>query len=381
MESLDPDSPHCATVHGSSVRTSRPRTPPAVQEESETTTALSARCRSLGKRGRCGYDFPVTRLPANPDLPDAEFFALLASLRHAGITAQGLTPLAGDASSRRFFRLHLPTGGSLVAAWYPHELASAADHDRAVHRWAAVRGLPVPRPAGAGPRLLVSEDVGPEDISVTGPGLGDSLAGGVIDALAAYQRTPWCDAPNPAFNAPFFRAELAVFTAHAMAPRGAIQPETERFLDRLAESVASHPVSLVHRDFHANNLFYHLGRIWTVDFQDLRGGPDTYDLASLLRERGGGALIRPADGFLREAAAKLGWRGDWQRRFVECAAQRGLKVIGTFLRLAAAGKPDYFRFLPEVVAATHIALDDLSAPVGLTSALADMAVENGYHGS
>ncbi len=52
----------------------------------------------------------------------------------------------------------------------------------------------------------------------------------------------------------------------------------------------SHPYRLTHRDFHFNNLFLHEGRVRAVDYQDMRGGPDTYDLASLLGERGAAGL-------------------------------------------------------------------------------------------
>ena len=41
---------------------------------------------------------------------------------------------------------------------------------------------------------------------------------------------------------------------------------------------------LCHRDYHSRNLMLHDGRLHIIDFQDARLGPDTYDLASLLRD-------------------------------------------------------------------------------------------------
>ena len=41
---------------------------------------------------------------------------------------------------------------------------------------------------------------------------------------------------------------------------------------------------LCHRDYHSRNLMLHDRRLYIIDFQDARMGPDTYDLASLLRD-------------------------------------------------------------------------------------------------
>ena len=41
---------------------------------------------------------------------------------------------------------------------------------------------------------------------------------------------------------------------------------------------------LCHRDYHSRNLMLHDEPLYIIDFQDARMGPDTYDLASLLRD-------------------------------------------------------------------------------------------------
>ena len=52
----------------------------------------------------------------------------------------------------------------------------------------------------------------------------------------------------------------------------------------IVEELASEPRVLCHRDYHSRNLMLHDGSLYIIDFQDARMGPDTYDLASLLRD-------------------------------------------------------------------------------------------------
>ena len=52
----------------------------------------------------------------------------------------------------------------------------------------------------------------------------------------------------------------------------------------LVETLAAEPRVLCHRDYHSRNLMLHDGRLYIIDFQDARMGPDTYDLVSLLRD-------------------------------------------------------------------------------------------------
>lgn len=292
----------------------------------------------------------------------------------SGLTALGLSPvaiaeLAGDASRRRFYRVTLRDGATVVAALYPEALAEAARADHAAQLWGLEHGLPIPRALGRSGAVVVSEDLGDEDLEAAVATRGAGVVELALDALATFQTCAWADLATPPFDAPFFRRELAVFEEHALDADAESDAEVMGYLDDLADALAGHPFRLVHRDFHLNNLLLFAGRAWAVDYQDMRGGPDTYDLVSLLRERAGAALPDEERRAAR-AAARFGWAPGWERRYLECAAQRGLKVVGTFLRLAAAGRPAYLRWLPVVHARTCAALEALGAPAKLRGALA-----------
>lgn len=293
---------------------------------------------------------------------------LLAALERLGFAVAGTVPLAGDASQRRFYRVTLLDGATVVAALYPAGGADQAVRDHTVQRWGVERGLPLPSPLGLQAEVTVSTDLGDEHLEAVLERDPAGALAGALEALATFQRCRFDSLPTPPFDSAFFRRELAVFEQQVAPLVGA--PGGSAFLDRLAERLASHPRRLAHRDFHVNNLLQHDGRVWAVDFQDMRGGPDTYDLASLLRERAAAALVVEESRWREEAAALLGWDAGWEGRFWECATQRGLKVLGTFLRLAAAGRPGYLAWVPDVAAKTGEALGMLDAPEALRRTVA-----------
>jgi aminoglycoside/choline kinase family phosphotransferase len=294
---------------------------------------------------------------------------LESGLAALDIAPLAVTELAGDASRRRFFRVSLAGGATVVAALYPAALEEQAERDHEVQVWGWRRGLPIPRPLGRHGAVVASQDVGDEDLDRAIAVRGEGVLDPALEALGAFQVCDRRGLPTPPFDSAFFRRELGIFEDLVLPAEVRKRREVSQFLDGLARSLATHPYRLVHRDFHVNNLFLSEGKVWAVDYQDMRGGPDTYDLASLLRERGGAALADEA-GARARTASRFGWVPGWERRYTECAAQRGLKVIGTFLRLANAGRADYLRWLPAVQERSLEALEALGAPEALRGVVA-----------
>ena len=87
-----------------------------------------------------------------------------------------------------------------------------------------------------------------------------------------------------------------------------------------------------------------------IDFQDLRSGPDTYDLASLLWERTTLAWMsaETARGVVARFASRRGVDAEaFAGRLERVLLQRAWKVCGTFARAIVRGKGDlYRRYLP-----------------------------------
>jgi len=97
----------------------------------------------------------------------------------------------------------------------------------------------------------------------------------------------------------------------------------------------------------------HDGSLYIIDFQDARMGPDTYDLASLLRD----AYVDIADGELDELILYfLTVKGcqdqqqEFRHRFDLMALQRNLKALGTFgYQTTARRNPVYIQYIPRTL--------------------------------
>jgi tRNA threonylcarbamoyl adenosine modification protein YjeE len=135
------------------------------------------------------------------------------------------------------------------------------------------------------------------------------------------------------------------------------------------EGILAPPHSWVLRDHHSPNIIWrpqHRGfeRVGLIDFQDALKGPAAYDAASLAYDAR--VDVPPAltdqliETFLSEGQARIaGFDPSFERlRVASFAAQRNLKILGIFARLAKRdGKPGYLRHLPRIRAYLSAALD------------------------
>lgn len=295
-----------------------------------------------------------------------------------GLQVLRLHAIAPDASTRRFFRVELANHPTVVACLYPPGEESRLDHDWEAHQWAWHRRLPVPAPLARASRVTLSADLGSCDLERALRVVGLGVLPEALKCLQFFQVCPLERVPNPPFDAALFYRELEAF-ASFLPPPIAADSRVRAFFADLAQRLETHPYRLTHRDFHVNNLLLHQARVWAVDFQDLRPGPDTYDLVSLLRERAGGELVSNDEPWRAEAARQLDWSVGWLDRFRECACQRGLKVLGTFLRLGGHQNPTYLAHVPAVAAKLVGSLEEIAAPAPLVAAVADLVTTNAYN--
>lgn len=281
--------------------------------------------------------------------------ALAARTRHYPVSFE---ILPGDVGRRRYVRIRLADDRTVLGVLYPDEEADAR------RRWAAARTAL--RGRVRVPLLIaddqsgshIVEDLGRRDLAALFLESPPDRALWLERAVSAAAEI--ADIPDPGINAPFdaalFRRELdlareAVFDMYLGEPLSPPEREThDRWADALAREIETHPRALCHRDFHGNNLFPVEDAVAAIDFQDMRAGPDSYDLASLLWERttlewmSAETAERATEAFVAKRRIDP---TAFRARFDRVLLQRAWKVCGTFARAVAQGRGEaYRRYLP-----------------------------------
>ncbi|MBT3370198.1 MAG: phosphotransferase [Rhodospirillaceae bacterium] len=306
---------------------------------------------------------------------------IAAFLRQQGWHDASRAPLAGDASTRRYERLMQDDRRALLATVPPGE-----SHDSFVKIAGLLHavGLSAPTVLAADPDqgLLLVEDFGDGTYSALlqagAPPL--PLYELATDALL-HLHQHFIAADLPVFDQAVFLRQTMLFCEtylpSVLGPVGETIKDDFRaaWQAPLGRALAV-PQSLLLRDFHAGNLFRLPARpgvraCGLIDFQDAGIGPVTYDLVSLLQDARrdvgeavtAACLSRYCAGFPEASGAAF------ETSYAVLAAQRHVRVIAVFARLADQGRPEYLEYLPRLwrllnQALSHPALAGVAAWFG-----------------
>ena len=306
-----------------------------------------------------------------------------------------LTPLAGDASSRRYYRasldgpnrppssvviMQLPSGSSLPLS--SEELAIFKNGPQELpflnlHRFLSTIGVRVPRLYGQWPEegILLLEDLGDVALwdQVQGAPEAEVLAWyrKAIDELLVLQisgtnsRYDSCIAFQQRFDFRLYMWEFEHFIEYGLIKRPGTQlsesviEDLRKVFTDIARRLESHSPCLNHRDYHSWNLMIHENAVAVIDFQDALLAPPQYDLASLLNDRVTDTVIHPhledhlLNYYLEKHVERVKHavnRDEFFEIYVLSTIQRDLKVVGRFYYLdVVKGKPGYKRFIPPTV--------------------------------
>ncbi len=283
--------------------------------------------------------------------------AALRLAADAGWSRADVRPLAGDASARRYWRLRDGDRAAVLMVSDPGDAAGTASFVRVAGALAAL-GLSAPGilhdASDAG--MLLLEDLGDGIVAAavaTEPSLEATLYAVAVDALIRMQSAP--PIPGlPAFDAEPMAAALDVTRdSYAGADAAAWRPVFVAMRAALDATAPDRAVT-VHRDFHAENLIWLPqrsgdARIGLLDFQDAVAGHPAYDLVSLLQD----ARRDVTPGVAARTIARYRQRtGRTDSAFrAACAAQgaqRQLRILGVFSRLARQGRTGYLPLIPRV---------------------------------
>ena len=275
-----------------------------------------------------------------------------AFLEANGWGGAALTPVTGDASFRRYFRVIDGARHAILMDAPPPEDTGPFLN---IARWLHAQGFAAPEilAADAEQGLALIEDFGDDRLREAvdaDPARGPELYRAAVDVLVALHRVapPRVDAYDHAAL-----AERTLLLPEWYCPAVGIVPDLQSYAGAwdqvlaLAEPTA--PV-LALRDFHAENLMLlDDGRIGLLDFQDAMTGHPAYDLVSLLQDarRDVEPSIEAAMlDYYREAT---GAGDDFLTAYHVLGAQRNTRIVGVFTRLwQRDGKDRYPSLCPRV---------------------------------
>lgn len=278
-------------------------------------------------------------------------------IAQAGWSGARIVPLPGDASFRRYFRLHRGGGGEtamLMHAPPPHEDPRPFLD---VAQWLAHNGMRSPAilAADAAGGWVLLEDFGDGRLREwidAHPGEEARLYEGAIDALVALHRIE--AGPFPPYDLAQYQREAALFVEWYCPAKGLevdMRGWTAAWDVVLAPLVSrQQPGVTVLRDYHAENIMLPPdGTQGLIDFQDALVGHPAYDLVSLLQDarRDVTPMLERAmiDRYVGMAAPDAEFEAD----YAILGAQRNAKIVGIFTRLARRdGKPRYLELIPRV---------------------------------
>jgi aminoglycoside/choline kinase family phosphotransferase len=308
-----------------------------------------------------------------------------AFLKTAGYAKEPVTLLAGDASPRRYLRVG-KAGATRVLMDAPPSTGEDVTPFAAMTDWLLETGLNAPEiyAADAGMGFLLIEDLGDDlfaRVLDDEPRLDVELYSAAIDVLVRLSeiRPPKNVGsgerlhPLRPYDLPVLCREAALLTEWWLpSASGSDTSETTTtdYIGLISEAMADvkdTTDTVVLRDYHAENLIWMperegLARVGLLDYQDALAGHAAYDLVSLLED-----ARRDTSDDLREAmtarylAARPSInRDEFLAAYSALGAQRNLKIVGIFARLAVRdAKPRYLDLIPRVWA--HLKRD-LSHP-------------------
>jgi aminoglycoside/choline kinase family phosphotransferase len=317
--------------------------------------------------------------------PEFDVSLMPPRLRHELQAWDVIQPLAADGSDRQFYRLKR-SGDSLICLYHPHppgDPVTENDSYDAIGRHLRERGAPVPdiftycREEGwflvqdLGDRLLQEHyrrQTEAESQLV--------LYGQALEALVDMQvlGTPgfspaWCfDTPD--YDADLVRHRECHYFVQAFV-QGYLGLETrpeelsEDFELLLQRALYPRQKFLVHRDFQSRNLMVHQNRLWLIDFQGARLGPQQYDVAALLLDPYVNLSHSTQETLLAHYLVLLQEHlpvdpAVWRQKYDYVSLCRNLQILGAYGFLSRQkGKPFFQQFIPAACRSLQHRLESL----------------------
>jgi aminoglycoside/choline kinase family phosphotransferase len=281
-----------------------------------------------------------------------------------------VTPLFGDGSDRRFFRIFCGHR-SLIGLISPRSRIDSTDENDSyllIGNHLFSKRLPVPRIlyADAGEGRFLLEDAGDMHLQTFVRSRRvrlESIYTHVTAMLSAlHRKAPQGFEPEFCFDSPLYdpsfvyERELEYFRKYFVNGFLGLEigpDELRPDFEALAQAAGVDKSSLVfHRDFQSRNIMVCRAGLWLLDFQGMRFGPPAYDLASLLID----PYVGVPEGLQDKLVSKY-WlspgkllgvsRTSFIRKFTAVKLARNLQILGAFGFLGVVkGKRQFLSYIP-----------------------------------
>jgi len=265
--------------------------------------------------------------------------------------------LGARGSNRTFWRLY---AGEATAIYVRYTLERPENVRYSGHaKLLAAAGVPVPAVLADLPeaRALVLEDWGDESLQrrmEQRPNRAETWYRPVIEALVRLHREGTREVERtatslePSFDAALYAWEHRLFEEQLLIKRygyEALPEAVAQELKSVAGRLAAAPQVVVHRDFQSSNILFQGTRFAFIDFQGMRYGAASYDLASLLYD----PYVKITPHLRTKLAAHYGAchpeHPEVIELFFDGAVQRLVQALGAYGRLAGLGLPGFVRHI------------------------------------
>ena len=272
--------------------------------------------------------------------------------------------LKGDASTREYFRCEVSPSETAILTLYPEPFDPVESTYLQVYRMLRRIGLPIPgiRAFDGELGVILQEDLGDVTLERRLRRAGDReryrLLSQAIEHLIVLQREgpraadPGWPVLQLAFDLEKLTWELQFFRRHFLEGYSGPRVERNRLASEfltLCQELAEAERFVCHRDYQVRNLMLKAGRVYVIDFQDARLGPQAYDLVSLLMDSidlPPGEVEELLEFYLRQGSAPTD-AGRFRRQFHLACIQRLLKALGTFgYQAGTLGRESYQDYIP-----------------------------------
>ena len=290
------------------------------------------------------------------------------------------SPLAGDASLRKYLRLGAGRDGR-IAVLMDADPSLGNDVRPFLRITEYLRGIGLSAPevfhASDAQGLLLIEDLGDAlyaRVVLDAPEQEIPLYYAAADALLHLHR-----AEPPAldlYDTPFMTKMAALsFDWYQRGAHAAIDARAKRSFEStfsaLLDTHIGAPSVLIQRDYHAENLLWlperkDVARVGLLDYQDALLGHPAYDLVSLLKDARRDVPAKVEEATIAYYIANSRTEAaPFRNAYHLLGLQRNLRILGVFARLSMHfGKPSYVNLIPRVW--NHIQRDlehPVNAPV------------------